>query len=100
MTVDDIDRLSNEEIRAILKLVRLTGNFPNLIYVLAFDRQRVEMALTSSGFDGKSYVEKIVQQGIRVPELSTTQRANLLTDALNDAMSGIDEFHISITTDG
>jgi hypothetical protein len=92
MTIDDIDRLSDEEIRAIFKLVRLTGNFPNLIYVLAFDRQRVEMALTGSGFDGKAYVEKIVQQGIRVPELSTPQIANLLTGALNDAMSKIDEF--------
>lgn len=92
VTVDDIDRLGDEEIRAILKLVRLTGNFPNLIYVLAFDRKRVEKALTGSGFDGKAYVEKIVQQGIRVPELSTPQIANLLTDALNNAMSEISEF--------
>ncbi|WP_374022048.1 P-loop NTPase fold protein [Mycobacterium sp. HNNTM2301] len=92
MTVDDIDRLSDDEIRAIFKLVRLTGNFPNLIYVLAFDRQRVEMALTGSGLDGKAYVEKIVQHGIRVPELSTPQIANLLTDALNDAMREIDKF--------
>jgi Cdc6-like AAA superfamily ATPase len=92
MTVDDIDRLSDEEIRAIFKLVRLTGNFPNLIYVVAFDRQRVEMALTGSGFDGKAYVEKIVQQGIRVPEFSTQQIASLLTDALNDATRKIDEF--------
>ena len=91
MTVDDIDRLSDGEIRAIFKLVRLTGNFPNLVYVLAFDRARVEMALSGSGFDGKAYVEKIVQQGIRVPEISRTQIAELLTEALNDAMSEINE---------
>ena len=91
VTVDDIDRLSNEEIRAIFKLVRLTGNFPNLVYVVAFDRERVEGALTAGGFDGKAYVEKIVQQGIRVPELSTQQLASLLTQALNEALDDIGE---------
>lgn len=39
VTIDDIDRLSTQEIRDIFKLVRLTASFPNIIYVLAFDRQ-------------------------------------------------------------
>ncbi|OIN80204.1 hypothetical protein BMG05_13255 [Mycobacterium malmoense] len=91
VTVDDIDRLGDDEIRAIFKLVRLTGNFPNLVYVLAFDSERVVGALAASGFDGKAYLEKIVQQGIRVPDLSRTQIAALLIEALNEAMSEIDE---------
>lgn len=91
VTVDDIDRLGDDEIRAIFKLVRLTGNFPNLVYILAFDSERVVAALASSGFDGKAYLEKIVQQGIRVPELSRGQIATLLIGALNEAMSEIDE---------
>jgi energy-coupling factor transporter ATP-binding protein EcfA2 len=91
VTVDDIDRLGDEEIRAIFKLVRLTGNFPNLVYVLAFDMERVVAALAAAGFDGKAYVEKIVQQGIRVPQLSTVQIASLLIEALNEALNEIDE---------
>jgi predicted KAP-like P-loop ATPase len=47
--LDDIDRLSTTEIRDIFKLVRLTASFPNLIYIVAFDRQRVEDALAEQG---------------------------------------------------
>jgi predicted KAP-like P-loop ATPase len=40
--LDDIDRLSTSEIRHIFKLVRLTASFPNIVYIVAFDRLRVE----------------------------------------------------------
>ena len=39
IVLDDIDRLTTPEIRDIFKLVRLTANFPNIIYVVAFDRE-------------------------------------------------------------
>ena len=38
VVVDDIDRLTYAEIRDIFTLVRLTANFPNVIYILAFDQ--------------------------------------------------------------
>ena len=49
VVIDDIDRLTVAEIRDIFKLVRLTANFPNIVYVLSFDRIRVEEALTEGG---------------------------------------------------
>ncbi len=49
IVLDDIDRLSTNEIREVFKLVRLTASFPNIIYVLAFDRLRVELALQEQG---------------------------------------------------
>src|SRR5271156_3062672 len=49
VAVDDIDRLSTSEIRDVFKLVRLTASFPNVIYVVAFDRARVETALSEQG---------------------------------------------------
>lgn len=45
VVLDDIDRLTTSEIRDIFKVVRLTANFPNIIYIVAFDRSRVEDAL-------------------------------------------------------
>src|SRR6478672_2434487 len=55
--LDDIDRLPTEEIRDVFKLVRLTASFPNIIYVLAFDRVRVEKALGEQGVPGRDYLE-------------------------------------------
>jgi predicted KAP-like P-loop ATPase len=46
VVLDDIDRLSTREIRDVFRLVRLTASFPNVIYILAFDRARVETALS------------------------------------------------------
>lgn len=68
VVIDDIDRLTTIEIREIFKLVRLTASFPNIIYVLAFDRERVEQALTEDGIPGRAYLEKIVQLSFDVPQ--------------------------------
>ncbi|MGJ6122310.1 P-loop NTPase fold protein [Mycolicibacterium sp. Y3] len=92
VTIDDIDRLSSDEIKSLFKLVRLTGNFPKLVYVLAFDRSRVENALQDGGVDGRAYLEKIVQHGIRVPEVPKIDLVNALGAALSDNTSEIDSF--------
>ena len=39
--IDDLDRLDRDEILQMLKVVRLTANFPNVIYLLAFDDEIV-----------------------------------------------------------
>jgi predicted KAP-like P-loop ATPase len=87
--IDDIDRLESGEIRDIFKLVRLTASFPNIVYVLAFDRQRVEEALTQSGFDGRAYLEKIVQLGVEVPAVPEGILLRQIMTALDEALSDL-----------
>lgn len=84
VVIDDIDRLTTPEIRDVFKLVRLTASFPNLIYVLAFDRTRVEEALAEQGIPGGAYLEKIVQLGFDLPVVSD----QILRD---QALAAIDE---------
>lgn len=69
VVVDDIDRLSTHEIRDVFKLVRLTASFPNVIYIVAFDRKRVEDALAEEGIPGRDYLEKILQVAIDLPAI-------------------------------
>lgn len=89
--IDDIDRLQTNEIRDIFKLVRLTGSFPNIIYLLAFDRVRVEDALTESGIDGRSYLEKIVQVAVDIPAVSDRVLLTQLGTALEQALGDVDD---------
>ena len=70
VVIDDIDRLTKIEIREVFKLVRLTASFPNIIYLLAFDRERVEQALSEDGISGRAYLEKIVLMSFDVPQAS------------------------------
>lgn len=76
--IDDIDRLEPNTIRLLFKLIRLTADFDNTTYVLAFDRQVVELALTDKGISGHDYLEKIVQVPVDLPVPERTQIYDVL----------------------
>lgn len=83
VVVDDIDRLLGSEIEEIFRLVRLTASFPNLIYVLAFDRKVVEHVLTKGGILGSQYLNKIVQIPIDVPSISSELLKKCIIESLD-----------------
>ncbi|MCQ1952689.1 P-loop NTPase fold protein [Arthrobacter sp. zg-Y238] len=89
VVIDDIDRLTTIEIREIFKLVRLTASFPNIIYVLAFDRERVEQALTDDGVPGRAYLEKIVQLSFDVPQAPRKLLRSQVFEELNRILSPV-----------
>lgn len=90
VVVDDIDRLTTPEIRDIFKLVRLTANFPNMIYIVAFDRTRVERALGEDGLPGRDFLEKILQVAVDLPVIPGHILNSQIFRAVNDALSVID----------
>lgn len=74
--VDDIDRLDKDEIHAIFRLIKLSANFENIVYVLAFDPEIVVDALSERYFTkkeiaGQNFLEKIVQVPINLPKVPT-----------------------------
>ena len=102
VVLDDIDRLSTPEIRNIFKLVRLTASFPNIIYLLAFDRIRVEQALSEDGVPGRDYLEKILQVALDLPAIPnyvlTKQIAYSIDKALDDIQNP-GAFHKDVWSD-
>jgi predicted KAP-like P-loop ATPase len=69
--IDDIDRLTTEEIREVFQLVKSNANFPNLVFLLMFDRVIVGEALNQVvGNRGDEFLDKIVQVPFDVPEPS------------------------------
>jgi hypothetical protein len=88
--IDDIDRLSRQEIRDLFRLVRLTGSFPNIVYVLCFDREVVEAALTDELVRGSAYLEKIVKMSVEVPPLPAPALSPLITAGLAEALDGVE----------
>ncbi|HWB69022.1 MAG TPA: P-loop NTPase fold protein [Solirubrobacterales bacterium] len=88
VVLDDIDRLSTEEIREIFKLIRLTASFPNVLYLVAFDRERVEKALAGNGIEGRDYLEKILQVAIDLPVLPAETLRAQASKAIEEAIAG------------
>ena len=70
IVIDDIDRLDTEETKLIFKLVKLTADFPNTIFLLAYDRYKVGERLGEGQSDikGQEYLKKIVQQPFLIPK--------------------------------
>ncbi len=95
VVIDDIDRLTTNEIRDIFKLVRLTASFPNVIYVLVFDRGRVEQALSEEGVPGRAYLEKILQLSFDVPMIPTAVLRTQVFERLNIVLQEIDDLRFN-----
>ena len=66
VVIDDIDRLEPHEMLQIFRLVKLLADFPNVIYLLAFDRTVVEQVLKKERIQPDKYLEKIVQIPVEV----------------------------------
>lgn len=84
VVIDDIDRLTNEQIRDIFQLVKQVANFPNVIYLLSMDREIVCRALHEvQKVDGHEYLDKIIQIPIEIPELRKSKLHDILLQKLD-----------------
>ena len=81
--IDDIDRLSDEDVRQVFQIVKCVADFPKTIYLLVFDRHRVASALNRlQEGAGEEYVEKIVQVAIAIPLPDRIALRKLLSEHL------------------
>jgi len=79
--VDDVDRLSKEEIKYLFQLIKANADFPNLVYLLLFQRDLIE-----KHFDPE-FLEKIVQVGFDLPRIEHTRLEKSLFKGLDELLS-------------
>lgn len=83
IVLDDIDRLMDDEIQQIFRLIKMVANFPNTIYLVAFDPIVVSKSLSKTCQDkGEEYLEKIIQVPFRVPEISEDEIKKYFIDEI------------------
>lgn len=86
--VDEIDRLTDNEIREVARLLRAVGDFSRISYLVAYDERRVSQALGTAFEDetaidaGRTYLQKIVSLRIPMPMLMGLESSNLLMTEL------------------
>lgn len=67
VVIDDLDRLDADEIKTIVQMVKSVGRLPNVLYLLAYDRDIVWGALGETAGPRPDFMEKIVQQELELP---------------------------------
>lgn len=86
--IDDLDRLDSEEMFEVLRLIRNTADFPNLIYITAYDREYIESLLRNKGIEkAGQYLEKIFNIEISLPKTEDNQLEREFIYELSDMMS-------------
>lgn len=87
--IDDVDRLTAEEVRQLFRVLKAVADFPNMTYLLAFDRQMVIKALEhEQATDGEAYLEKIVQATFDVPRFDPLALHRMLFEQLDRVLEG------------
>ena len=90
VVIDDIDRLTNSQIRDIFHLAKQVGNFPNIVYILSMDREIVCRALQEiHNIDGHEYLEKIIQIPFEIPKISKSKVHKYLFNQLDKIINDI-----------
>lgn len=95
--IDDVDRLTPDDIRVVFQLVKAVAAFPRVSYVLAFDPGPIDLALSSDGQaeTGRAFREKVVQASIGVPRVRFARRKEFFTRTLDEKID-----HWGLALDG
>lgn len=88
VVIDDLDRLTGEEIIEVLKLVDRNASFNNVVFVMAYDKEYVNNVLRKHldhGLD-HSFIDKYVTWEVTLPEVDS--------QILRDKMKSYLESHL------
>jgi predicted KAP-like P-loop ATPase len=93
--IDDIDRLDASGMQAVFRLAKLTADFENTVYVLAFDAEMVasvigERFTASIGRRpqaGRDFLEKIVQVPLDLPAVPAGALRKFAFESVTEALN-------------
>ena len=80
ITIDDLDRLSGNEILEVLKLIRNTSNFPNTVFFVALDKKYVLNTIEKK--EAIKYLDKFFQLEISIAKTSYSRVLSYLESNL------------------
>lgn len=95
VVIDDIDRLAPRELKLVFQLVKSNADFPNLIYLLLFQRDIVERGLEDgpdkmSIVNGRDYLEKIVNVGFDLPLIEQSKIDRFLDQRIGQLFGSVE----------
>ena len=75
--VDNLDRANDDNVIFLFKLIGIVFDLPGIVYVLSFERGRIDTILQNTKEIDPRFTEKIIQQEIKVPAISDERAKQL-----------------------
>ena len=95
--IDNIDRAEAKNVILLFKLIGTIFSLPRVIYVLAYDKSRVSSIFKDSAELDPHYIDKIIQQEIKVPTIKSSQFENVCDTCIEHLLNayGINSVSLS-----
>lgn len=84
VSIDDLDRLTDDEIKTTFQAIKAVADFPKTTYLLSYDPGVVARALHQNEAAGAAYLEKIVHVAHPVPQFLPRQSLTFLELKLDE----------------
>ena len=95
--IDDTDRLEGNEIFEILRLIRNTADFRNVIYIATYDKEYVTDVLKVNKInDPDNYLEKIFQVEVHLLKVEDSELWDTLMEEIKEQLSFKDSILITV----
>lgn len=75
--VDNLDRANDDNVIFLFKLIGIVFDLPGIVYVLSFERGRIDAILANTKEIDPRFTEKIIQQEIKVPAIGDERAKQL-----------------------
>ena len=89
--IDDVERLTRDELHALLKTVREGALVPGITYLLSYDRVHLVELLGASNGVGTGYLEKIIEEELELPGPELSRWRSFAQLELNAIVSGVED---------
>lgn len=84
--IDDLDRLEKDELFEVLRIVRITANFHNVVFVVTYDREHVDRMLREKSITDINYLKKIFPIEINLPSYEKFTIPRMLEQELSSML--------------
>lgn len=82
--MDDLDRLTSQQLRMVFQLIKANTVFPNVVFLLLFQRDIVEEKISDGKQSGRDFLEKIIQVPFDIPQIEINKVHDILFKNLNE----------------
>lgn len=82
--IDDLDRLEGNELFEVLRLIRITANFRNVVFIVAYDRDYICNVLNESKNikRAEEYIQKIFHLEVSLPKFEDETLLDVFMDEI------------------
>ena len=80
--IDNLDRASSENIVFLLKIINNIFDLKRVVYVLSYDKERINDLLYKNSNINEKFIEKIIQQEISITKLNREKMHTVVRDCI------------------